>query len=441
MNISSITANQLSPLLKHRFVHNTGWIVLARIFQMALAFVISLLTARYLGPSNFGILNYTQSFVIFFVPVCTLGLNGIIVKEILDRPHSVGQTLGTMIGLRLLSSLASLGCILVIVYYMNRNALFVWVAFLQTFMLIFQTFDSINYWYQSKLFSKRTALIALTGYSVMSAYRVLMLILHKDVTWFAFAMSLDYLVIAVLLTYYYFKDGGQRFSFSFTLGKNMLGKSYHFILSGLMVVIYGQMDKIMLGKMLDDTAVGYYSAALSLCNTWPFILGALIDSARPLIMEVHTNKPLYYKRIRQLYAAVLWIGIAVSAGITLFAPFVIRLAYGKAYLPSILPLQIVTWYTSFSYLGVARGIWLVCENKQRYEKILAGMGALSNFFLNLTLIPLWGIAGAALATLLTQMITNFLVLFLFKGTRENAFLILDSLFFRGIFPLRVNPNA
>lgn len=127
----------------------------------------------------------------------------------------------------------------------------------------------------------------------------------------------------------------------------MLGKSYHFILSGLMVVIYGQMDKIMLGKMLDDTAVGYYSAALSLCNAWPFILVALIDSARPLIMEVHTNKPLYYKRIRQLYAAVLWIGIAVSAGITLAAPFIIKLAYGKAYLPTIVPLQIITWYTSF----------------------------------------------------------------------------------------------
>lgn len=428
---------KVKPLLKHKFVHNTGWIIIARIIQMVLSFVISLLTARYLGPSDFGILNYTQSFVIFFIPICTLGLNGIIVKEILDRPNSVGQTLGTMMGMRLLSSVFSMLCILMLVHFINHNPLMVWVAFLQTFMLVFQCFDSIGYWYQSKLFSKRTALISLIGYSAMSLYRVIMLILHKDVAWFAFAVSLDYLVIAILLCVYYFKDGGQKFVFSWSLGKTMFGKSYHFIISGLMVVIYGQMDKIMLGKMLDDAAVGYYSAALSLCNAWPFILAAIIDSARPLIMEVSKNRSLYYTRLRQLYSAILWIGIAVSFVITITAPVIIKLAYGKAYLPTILPLQIVTWYISFSYLGVARSIWLVCENKQHYEKTIAGIGALSNIILNFALIPYWGVAGAAVATLLTQMITNFLGLFLLKGTRENAFLILDGLLFRGVFSKRI----
>ena len=435
MNIYAVI-NSVSPLLKHRFVHNTGWIITARIIQMALAFVISLITARYLGPSNFGILNYTQSFVVFFTPICTLGLNGIIVKEILDRPQSVGQTIGTMIGLRLLSSFFSMGCILVIVYFINHNPLFVWVAFLQAFMLIFQSFDSINYWYQSKLFSKRTAFISLAGYTSMCLYRILMLVLHKDVTWFAFAVSLDFFVIALLLAFYYFKDGGQKFSFSWMLGKQMLGKSYHFILSGLMVVIYGQMDKIMLGKLLNDTAVGYYSAALSLCNAWPFVLAALIDSARPLIMAVHKQKNIYYKRLRQLYAIILWIGIAVSICITVAAPLIIKLAYGQAYLATVLPLQIITWYTSFSYLGVARNIWMVCENKQRYEKVLAGVGALTNLTFNFLLIPCWGIVGAAIATLLTQMITNFFVLFAFKATRENALLIWDALRFKDIFPLR-----
>ena len=263
-------------LFKSRFIKNTEWIVFARIIQMVLAFVISLITARYLGPSNFGILNYTQSFVMFFIPICTLGLNSIIVKEILDRPNNVGQTLGTMIGLRLLSSLASMGCILILVYFLNNNSLIVWVTFLQSFMLFFQCFDCINYWYQSKLFSKRTAFISLIGYLTMSLYRVVMLILHKDVAWFAFAVSLDHLVIAILLCCYYFKDGGQKLSFSWFLGKNMLGKSYHLILSGVMAVIYSQMDRIMLGKMIGDSSVGYYSITLSLCNTWSFILAAII---------------------------------------------------------------------------------------------------------------------------------------------------------------------
>lgn len=435
MNISQ-NINRIKSLLKHRFIHNTGWIVITRIIQMVLAFIISLITARYLGPSNFGVLNYTQSFVVFFTPICTLGLNGIIVKEIIDHPNSVGQTIGTMIGLRLMSSFGSMICVLILIYVINNNPLVILVAFLQSFMLIFQCFDSINYWYQSKLFSKRTALISLVGYSSMSLYRIVMLILNKDIAWFAFAVSLDYLVIAVLLCYYYFKDGGQKFYFSWRLGKTFLGKSYHFIFSGLMVVIYGQMDKVMLGKMLNETAVGFYSAALSLCNSWAFVIAAIITSAGPIIMKVHNNKNLYYKYLRQLYAAILWLGIIVSIGITIFSPLIIKLTYGKEYLPAVVPLQIVTWYTAFSYLGVARGIWLICENKQHYEKLLAAIGAISNLILNFILIQYWGIVGVAVATLLTQIITNFLILFLFKGTRENANLILGGLFLKGVFPIK-----
>ena len=80
-----------------------------------------------------------------------------------------------------------------------------------------------------------------------------------------------------------------------------------------MVAIYGQADKIILGNFLDDRAVGLYSAATQLCNAWPVVLIAIIDSASPIIIELYSSdKTMFKKKLKQLYAAIFYIGVAVA---------------------------------------------------------------------------------------------------------------------------------
>ena len=98
-------------LLKNRVAKNAGWLVGSKVVQMILSFFISLLTARYLGPSNYGLINYATAYTTFFSALCSLGLNSIIVKELLDNPDSEGNVLGTVIGMKLLSSICSVLCI------------------------------------------------------------------------------------------------------------------------------------------------------------------------------------------------------------------------------------------------------------------------------------------------------------------------------------------
>ena len=92
-------------------------------------------------------------------------------------------------------------------------------------------------------------------------------------------------------------------------------------------------------------------------------------------------------------------------------------------------LCILCWDTAFSYLGVARSIWMVPNGKQKYEKYIAGSGAVCNLILNTVMIPVWGVNGAAIATLITQIFTNFIVGFFFREIRENNFLILKAFCF------------
>ena len=423
-------------LIKNKEIKNAGWLIGGKILQMLISFVVGLLTARYLGPGNYGLINYISAYVTFFASFCTLGINSIIIKDFVDNPNEQGATIGTTIFLRTLSSLFSALMIIGIVSIVDRNEpLTISVAVLCSISLIFQVFDTINYWFQSRYQSKVTSLVTLIAYIIVSIYKIILLITKMDVRWFAFATSIDYIFIALFLFIAYKKYKGPKLSLSKNKANSLLKKSYHYILSGMMVAIYGQTDKFMLKQMLNETEVGYYSVATAICSMWVFVLVAIIDSIYPTIMQLHgKDKDQFERKNRQLYAIIFYISIFVSIFFLLFGNFVVQILYGDAYLSSITPLKIVTWYTAFSYLGVARNAWVVCENKQKYLKYMYIGAAVINVILNFIFIPKWGATGAALASLITQIFTSLILPIMFKDMRPNVVLMIQAICLKNVFP-------
>ncbi len=431
-------SHSIKNALKNRIVKNAGWLMIGRVIHMILSFVIGLLTARYLGPANFGVLNYAGAYTTFFMAFCTLGINSVIVKNFVDHPEESGETIGTTIVLRLISSFMSIGVIVGIVSIVDKgDKVTILVVFLYSLSLLFQVFDTFNYWFQSKLMSKYYAIATLISYSIASAYKVLMLALNMSVEWFAVANSVDIGIVAVIMYIIYRKKGGPGFSVSYRKAKELLSVSCSYILSGLMVAIYAATDKVMLKHMLDESSVGFYSLAVSIATVWTFVLAAIIDSMNPSIMEYHnTDKRRYLIMNKRLYALVFYISILASAIICVIAPVFIRVVYGEAYLPAVGPLRIVVWYVAFSYLGVARNAWIVCERKQKYLKYIYLSSALINVVLNFLLIPLIGTLGAALASLLTQIATVFGVPAIIRPLRPNTKMMLDAILLRDVFPAK-----
>lgn len=418
----------------NRFFSNTMWDIGGKVFQMFLTLVVGMLTARYLGPSNYGVIGETASYVSFFSVICQLGFTSTAVKEIIDHEDRQGEILGTTIVFRIVTSLISSIAITVLMYVMKGgDKLIVTVAFLQSLSLIFQSFEMIHYWYQSRLETQVSVKIQSIAYMIMAAYKIVILALGKSVEWFAFSTALEAAVVGLFLLIVYNRGEGQRLSVSISAGIEILKKSYHFILSGLMVTIYSEMDKIMLGQMLSEEAVGYYTAATKISSMWSFVVTALINSARPVIISSKSkSEDQYIKQNKRLYAAVIWIGIAAGLGITLLAKPIIYILYGVEYMPSVSSLQISAWYTMFSMLGSARGIWVVCEDKAKYVKYYLGIGAVLNVILNYLLIPLYGPGGAAAATLVTQIFTAVFAPAIFRETRVYTKYVFEAFLLKGI---------
>ncbi len=424
----------IKKILKNKTAKNAGWLIGGKIAQMAINLVVGLLTARYLGPSNYGIINYAAAYIAFFSSFCTLGINSVLVKEFVDYPKLEGKIIGTTLALKAIASFLSalvIICIVNIVDAGEKETIIVVV--LSSIGLMFHIFETINYWFQSQLNSKVTAIVSFVAYVIVAVYKCILLILNKSVIWFAFATSLDYICVGVMLLFIYKKYNGGKFSFSWAYGKDLLSKSYHFILPSLMVAIYGQTDKIMLKHIINDAETGYYSTAVSLCSVWCFVLSAIIDSLYPSIMRAfNSDERSFVKKNKQLYSIVFYISISVSLIFTIFAKPIVSILYGVEYLPTVNPLRIITWYTAFSYLGVARNAWIVCKNKQKHLKSIYIAAALSNVILNAIFIPMWGATGAAVASLVAQILNTIVVPFFIKELRENSRMMLEAILLKNV---------
>lgn len=422
-------------LLKNKEIKNAIWLIGGKVIQMLLSLVVGIMSARYLGPNNYGLIHYGTAWITFFVSVSNLGINSVIIKDFIDHPNDQGEALGSAILLRFISSILSVFVIIGCVIIMNDNEpLTIAVVALQSFGLVFNIFEILNYWFQSQHKSKITAIATLIGYIVTSLYKIILLIFEKDIRWFAFASSVDYIVMAGVLWIAYKKNNGPSLKFSFHKANSLLRSSYHYILSSMMVAIYTQTDKVMLKEMLNESEVGYYSTASTICSMWVFILAAIIDSMYPTILKLHSNnRDGFVRKNKQLYAIVFYISCIVSIIFLLFGDYGILLLYGDAYSPAGTTLKIVTWYTAFSYLGVARNAWIVSEGKQKYLKYMYCGAAILNIVLNLLFIPTMGASGAATASLITQIFTSILLPMCFKELRPNAKLMIDAILLKDIF--------
>lgn len=396
--------------------------------------IVTSLMARYLGTESFGLINYSLAYIIIFTNVTNLGINNVIVNEILKNRDKTGEIIGTTIYLRFASAIISILSLFIIIKYFNPDDTLIQViTIIQSLSLLFVVFDSIVYWFQSNLQSKYIVISKIIALTFASIWRLILIFLEKSIYYFAVATTIEAIVLTIFMIVFYVKFKGPRLYFSFQTAKMLMSKSYYFFIAGLLIMIYTQMDKIMLGQMTEVTTVGIFTAAMTIASLWVFIPYAIIESARPIIMAAKdVSEESYIKKYKQLCCSIIWISIGASIAITFLAKPLVLMVYGKEFIDAITVLIILIWSRIFSLIGSTRAIWLTVENLGKFQVIFVGIGALLNVVLNIILIPQYGAIGAAIATLIAELISTFFAVLLFKETRSLFKLIFESFVFKGI---------
>ena len=418
----------VSRFVKSKFVMNTNWLLFKNIYSMLLSLVIGALSARYLGPSNYGLIGYGASLVSLFTSISQLGLHNILLNELLRNPDGKGKTIGTALAMRLAASVISFFCVLIFIRIMEPgNRILLVITALQAFAIICNVYELLNEWFLSELKSKVYVVAASAGATVVGIWKISLLILGASVEWFAASTTIQSLVCGGIVFAIFKRQKQFQLSFSLPRARDLFRVSNPYIVSSLAIVLYTQMDKVMLGKMMGEREVGLYTSAMTIAMLWEFIPQSIINSASSVIHRKKKHDHMQYLKLLQLLLlGISVMGLMVGIGMQIFGKYIMWILYGKDYMEAIPLLQILIWSTSFAMIGTARGIWSVAEDKNSYAKYYPMIGGAFNLIFNYFAIQVWGMMGAAVGTLLSQIIVSLGTPLLWKETRPFVKLYIGS---------------
>lgn len=421
-----------------KYAVNTSWLLAERILRMLVLLFVGVYIARYLGPQDFGLLSYALSFAGLFLALATLGLDTLLVRELVRAPERRDELLGTAFLLKLGGALVmwlAIAAVAPLAGHDTRTNILVAVVALAA---VFQAFNVIDFNYQAEVKSRYVVHAQLLQLLVSSTVKLGFIAIGAPLLWFAWAICLDGLLLAASLGIVYLRKTGNPFHWKWktATARILLQHSWPLILSGMVISVYMKIDQVMLKTILGTEAVGIYAAAVKLSEAWYFIPMVITSSVFPAIISSRAeDKNRYHQQMKKLYSLMIWMAMAIALPISLVSPWIIETLYGAAYKDAAAVLTIHIWAGVFVFIGVSGSKWLLNENLQKYHTINTTTGAVANITLNLYLIPLYGVTGAAVATLISQAVAAYFCQALFAETRSNFIRITHS-----FFPIRLSNN-
>ena len=410
--------------MKWRLLANLNWLFADKVLRLIGGLLVGVWVARYLGPERFGELNYALAFVAMFAAVARLGMDQVVIRELIQRPEQEGEILGSVFVLKLLASLAALAVVVPVAWVAQSGDIrFVVLVSVIAAGMLCNAFDAYDLYYQARVLSKYVVCARSASFVVFSALRIFFIVGEYPLVSFALAATLEITLAAALLVWMHLRQHrgmGTKWCCRAKTMLALLKDGWPLTLSSALVVVHTRIDQVMIGQLLGNHDVGVYSAAVRLSESWLFLPLLIVQTVTPYLMQVRdTNSRLYEARLLQLYSLMFWLGVCAAVATILFGEHLVILLFGEAYKVASLPLVLTVWTGIFISQAVARGVWLVGENMQGFRLFINVMAVPMNLALNWLLIPRLGVVGASMASLISIGVSTWALPFLFAPMRVS----------------------
>lgn len=413
-----------------KIIGNIGWLFIDKILRMGVGLLVLVWLARYLGPTQFGIYNYAIAFVALFSAIATLGLDRIVVRDIVRDPDSANEILGTAFVLKLVGGVLTLVLTVGVISMMHPDDnLTRWLVGIIAAGTVFQAFDAIDFWFQSQVRSKYTVYAKNAAFLLASIGKIGLILIGAPLIAFAWIGLAEVAIGAVGLVVVYRASGHMLRQWRGTLarGKGLLKDGWPLILSMLAIYIQARIDQVMLGEMIGAGEVGQYSVAMRLIEVFGFIPMIICTSIAPAVTEAKIQgEASYYERLVNLYRLMFALFLIIAVPIILFATQIMVMLFGEEYKAAGVLLALFSVRLFFTNFGVAKSLFITNENLFKYSLITAIVGALINIALNYVLIPKYASIGAIWATIASFSVTIFVIDLFYSRTRPNLKIMLKA---------------
>lgn len=418
--IERVTPEKYRWILSHdgfrRYFSNTGWMFFGQIFSLLVSFFVGAWLARYLGPENYGVLSYSIAFAGLFAFIASLGVDGILNRELVSNVDQKNKLLGTSFILKLIGGFLAFFLSFIFVFIFESSNLIRVLVSLFSLIYIFQSIQVVSIFFQSQVDAKKNVRPQVITAIISSVLKLLLIFFGLGVIWLTLIYVLDSIWIGIFLILEY-KTSGFNFrfwSFDKSLAKKILSSSWLLMLSSAAAYIYMKVDQVMIGIFMGGREVGLYAAAVKFVEIWYFIPSLICVSIFPAIINAKKiSSEIYAKRLKALFVLMFVLAVIIALPTTFLADWIILFLFGRDYFAATGILQIYIWSGVGLFLGWGVNQYLLSENKVKLIFFYNLISMIINIVLNLLFIPLIGLTGAAWATLLAYFVMP-LLFFIFK---------------------------
>jgi O-antigen/teichoic acid export membrane protein len=403
-----------------RYFFNSSWILAEQIVRIISGVFVGIYVARYLGPEQFGMLSYVLAISTFILCVARLGMDAVLIRELVNTPEKNKELMGTAFWLMMLAALicyivAAVGISLT--DEVNSVKIYAYIVSASAF---FTSFLVIDYSFQSQIKAKYSSICKTLVLLCMSLAKLGLIFSDSELLWFAIASLLDHMVLAAFLLFATIRTREINFlrHFNRTAAASMLKSSWPMVITAVASLVLMRIDQVMIRSMLGLHELGIYSAAVKVYESWIILPYVITISLLPAIVKLKQgNEQNYHLKLCQLFRAVIWLSVLAAIIVSLFSVPIMTIAFGSQYTQSASVLSIVMWTAVFASMSSVSARYFNAENMEKKIALRTTVAAVVNIVLNLLLIPRYGIEGAAIATFCCISFTAYFMDWLDKDLR------------------------
>ena len=412
-----------------KYFSNISWLFCGKISRYAVTLFVIANVTRYLGPSDYGLLNYATSFAGLFSTIVSLGLETIIIRDLVRHEKATNELLGTVFVLKIIGWILMIAILTIAMKFTKEDNLAISLIFIIAFSYVFDVFLVINYYFQSKVLSKYTVYVQTFAGISSAIIKYLFIYLRTSLIYFAVVLSIEKIIIVVGLIAMYTRQELSLFDWKmkYSLARRLLKDSWPLLFGGVAVCIHMRVDQIIIRQLLDDEAVGNYAIAARLSEVTLLVSTIIVSSVSPAITKAKgISEDLYYRRLQKLYDLMTWLSVGLIFLVMLFADEIVGVFSGGQYQTAAQILRIYIWSILITNIGISNSQYIINENYSKILLLRDIIGMVLNILLNFLLIPRYNTNGAAVATLISYSLSLIIILSTPK-TFKNSILIIKSI--------------
>ena len=406
-----------------RYFANTGWLFSGQLFSLVISFFIGVWIARYLGPNNYGTLNYVLSFAGLFSLIAGFGVDGILTRDFVKHPDKTADFFGTGSVIKFASGLLAWALSSLAAWIFIPELLPRLLVSLFSLSFIFQSLNILDAFFRARVEARYSVRAQVFATVVVSILKIAVILLGGGIIWLVGIYVLETLCIGLALRFIFLrrrlKFGPWRWNSK--LAGQILRFSWPLMLANVSAFFLLKIDQVLLAHFLPQSAIGLYAAAAKLTEVWYFIPSIICSSLLPAVIRARSSDiNLFRKRLKNLYTMLFGLAVLISIPVFFLATPLVSVIFGSAYLAAapvaaIYILSLVGWFLSYA-------VWnrFIVENRSGLVLLASAVPLVLNIILNLLWIPRYGLVGAAWATTISYSVGALFIFYKNSDHEDTA---------------------